>query len=110
MSANINDVCLSHLFGVIERSCSSSKIESTHQLRPSHTKKQNIQYLRRVQGKCCQLINTLAIAEDIARDHPEHDGPEITPDNYSELMRFVSGVGTSCGEAIERLECDHAPE
>ena len=110
MSAHTEDVCLSHLFLSMERSCSGSKAKSTHQLRASRSKAQSIQYLRRVQGQCCNLINTLAIAEDISRDDPTHNGPEVTEQTYNDLIRFISGVGTSCGEAIERLECDHAPE
>ena len=80
------DISLSHLASVLDKPSASS-----------------VPYLRKVQGECCRLINTLSIAEDINRDFP-HTGPEVTEQTYTDLINFISGVGVSCGEMIQKLE------
>lgn len=56
-----------------------------------------------VQMQCCNLIHRLSVAEDISRDNPEHSGPEVLEQDYNDLIRFISGVGVACSQAIERL-------
>ena len=80
------DICLSHLGSMLDRKGADS-----------------VPYLRKVQGECCRLINALSIAEDINRAHP-HTGPEVTEQTYTDLINFISGVGVSCGEMIQKLE------
>lgn len=84
----VEDVCLSHLGSMLQAKGAVSA-----------------PYLRKVQGECCRLINALSIAEGIDRAE-SHDGPEVTEQTYNDLINFISGVGVSCGETLQKLEAN----
>ncbi|MGQ7844877.1 hypothetical protein ACUNV4_10390 [Granulosicoccus sp. 3-233] len=60
--------------------------------------------LLRIQGKCCELIYRLSVQEEIHRDCKDSDDTEFVEEHYSDLIQFIAGVGSACGDAVKRLD------